>query len=150
MKVTSPRWLLSEQSFPQAFCPANHSKSSAILNMNSVARIAKSSATVAKRATVSRTFVSTPKAFGGAKHDGHHDAHGHDDHEHHDHPVRSTRKNYMWNTFVIVKLSFLQMWENLPFNKTGMAIMVFGLASLGVGLIVGACEHQQKKQGFKN
>eukprot|EP00388_Colpodella_angusta_P040499 GDKK01050382.1.p2 GENE.GDKK01050382.1~~GDKK01050382.1.p2 ORF type:complete len:111 (+),score=36.62 GDKK01050382.1:39-335(+) len=96
--------------------------------MNTVARIAKTSVTVAKRATVSRTFVSTPKAFGGAKHDAHHDAHhdGHDDHEHHDHP----------------------MWEDLPFNKTGMAILVFGGSSLAVGLIVGACEHQQKKQGF--
>ena len=60
--------------------------------MNSVVRIARSSATVAKRSSVSRTFVSTPKAFGAAKHDSHaagHDDHAHDDHEHHDHPVRN-------------------------------------------------------------
>jgi hypothetical protein len=37
--------------------------------MNSVVRIARSSATVTKRSSVSRTFVSTPKAFGAAKHD---------------------------------------------------------------------------------
>lgn len=42
--------------------------------------------TVAKRAAVSRTFVSSAKACGGAKHDAHDD---HDDHEHHEHPVRS-------------------------------------------------------------
>lgn len=118
--------------------------------MNTVARIAKTSATVAKRATVSRTFVSTPKAFGGAKHDAKHDAHhdGHDDHEHHDHPVRNTCCENVVVCELIFKLLTLQMWENLPFNKTGMAILVFGGSSLAVGLIVGACEHQQKKQGF--
>ena len=58
--------------------------------MNSFARIARTSATVVQRANIARTFVSTPKALGGAKHDAH-NAHGdgHDDHEHHDHPVRS-------------------------------------------------------------
>ena len=41
------------------------------------------------------------------------------------------------------------MWENLPFSKGGTALMVFGGAIVGVGAIVGACEHQQKKQGYK-
>lgn len=40
------------------------------------------------------------------------------------------------------------MWEKLPFNKTGTAIMVFGLASFGVGLILFANHHQNKKHGF--
>ena len=62
------------------------------LNMNSIARIARTSATMAKRANVARTFVSTPKALGGAKHDAHAHGDGHDDHEHHDHPVRSICK----------------------------------------------------------
>lgn len=74
----------------QAFSQSK--KFTADLNMNSIARIARTSATMAKRANVARTFVSTPKALGGAKHDAHAhgDGHGdgHDDHEHHDHPVR--------------------------------------------------------------
>mmetsp|Transcript_28081 Transcript_28081/g.48070 ORF Transcript_28081/g.48070 Transcript_28081/m.48070 type:complete len:97 (-) Transcript_28081:93-383(-) len=94
--------------------------------MNSIARIARTSATMAKRANVARTFVSTPKALGGAKHDAHAHGDGHDDHEHHDHP----------------------MWEDLPFGKTGTGLLVFGGSTVMVGLILMACNHQQKKQGF--
>lgn len=56
-----------------------------LLKMNSIARFSRFSITVAKRASVSRTFVTSAKACGGAKHDAHGD--GHDDHEHHEHPV---------------------------------------------------------------
>lgn len=44
---------------------------------------------------------------------------------------------------------FLQMWEELPFNKTGVAIMVFGSLFAGVGAILFSCHHQQKKHGYK-
>ena len=57
--------------------------------MNGIARFSRFSVVVAKRAAVSRTFVTSAKACSGAKHDSHGDGHGdgHDDHEHHEHPV---------------------------------------------------------------
>lgn len=43
---------------------------------------------------------------------------------------------------------FRQMWEDLPFGKTGTGLLVFGGSTVMVGLILMACNHQQKKQGF--
>jgi len=40
------------------------------------------------------------------------------------------------------------MWEDLPFGKTGTGLLVFGGSAAMVGLILMACNHQQKKQGF--
>ena len=40
------------------------------------------------------------------------------------------------------------MWEDLPFGKTGTGLLVFGGSTVMVGLILMACNHQQKKQGF--
>jgi len=40
------------------------------------------------------------------------------------------------------------MWEDLPFNKGTVGAWAIGIVVVGVGAIVGAAVHQNKKHGF--
>lgn len=89
---------------------------------------------------LTRTFVSRTAFRAGGGHDAH------DDHEHHDHPVTTTFSSPF--CFSINIWAHPQMFETLPFNKWTIGTIVWGSLIGGVGIIVGACSHQNKKHGF--
>ncbi len=108
--------------------------------VNKITKIVTSKSFSISRSLVTRTSLRS----GSYKADkGDH----HDDHAHYSHPVRNKMLNliFIW----LLLLIFYKMFENLPFSKNKMGLMIFGGMFGGVGLILFACDFQQRKHGFK-